>query len=447
MVAVSAEPEALVDAVSAEPEASVVAVSAEPEVSVVAVSAEPEALVDAVSAEPEASVDAVSVASSGSSAGDCSGSAGAERGAAATIDCSGISWKDLESLAFELDGDTIRLSGGTASFNYGGASTDVYTLQDWAAAGDLDGDGDNDDVVAYVVLRSAGTGVFHFLIPVIDEDGVPAVGPAVWVGDRVVLESILVRDTRVEVTLLGRAVDEPYTVITTRETLEIDLSGPEPVVRSLRSEPIDDPEPVGAPAPDSQPELALEVVEPLGSDSGRSGGARQVEPVEPAWTPQPGRPGRAAGSGDAQSEAYAWHDGDRTLTVWLQTDLAVLQADAITKSTDIVASASFGQIVGINANSAQTGQPVFVSDGGTLMALPGGVVLILDPLWDIDHTGAFFAGNGISLDRVSELDFVANGFFVQTDAGFASLELANALAAQAGVEVSSPNWWRERTHR
>ena len=49
------------------------------------------------------------------------------------------------------------------------------------------------------------------------------------------------------------------------------------------------------------------------------------------------------------------------------------------------------------------------------------------------------------MDRVSELDYVTNGFFVETEPGFPSLDLANALAAQDGVETSSPNWGREVT--
>ena len=77
------------------------------------------------------------------------------------------------------------------------------------------------------------------------------------------------------------------------------------------------------------------------------------------------------------------------------------------------------------------------------MTLPGGVLLILDPEWSRSQTDAFFSGNAIKLDRVSELGFVPNGFFVETKPGFPSLNLANALAEQDGVEVSSPNWWTE----
>ena len=79
------------------------------------------------------------------------------------------------------------------------------------------------------------------------------------------------------------------------------------------------------------------------------------------------------------------------------------------------------------------------------MTLPGGVLLVLDPEWSQAQVNSFFSANGIKLDRVSELDYVDNGFFVETEPGFPSLELANTLAALEGVAVSSPNWSREST--
>ena len=79
------------------------------------------------------------------------------------------------------------------------------------------------------------------------------------------------------------------------------------------------------------------------------------------------------------------------------------------------------------------------------MTLPGGVLLVLSSAWSQAETNAFFSNNGIKMGRVSELDYVANGFFVETEPGFPSLDLANALAVQEGVEISSPNWGREAT--
>lgn len=77
------------------------------------------------------------------------------------------------------------------------------------------------------------------------------------------------------------------------------------------------------------------------------------------------------------------------------------------------------------------------------MTLPGGVLLALDPEWDKAQVDSFFSDNGISPEQVSELGFMQNGFLVETEAGFPSLELANSLAGQDGVEVSTPNWWNE----
>lgn len=77
------------------------------------------------------------------------------------------------------------------------------------------------------------------------------------------------------------------------------------------------------------------------------------------------------------------------------------------------------------------------------MTLPGGVLLLLDSGLDQAKVESFFSQNEIPLDRVSELGFLENGFFVETGPGLPSLELANALAAQDGVLISSPNWWIE----
>ena len=81
--------------------------------------------------------------------------------------------------------------------------------------------------------------------------------------------------------------------------------------------------------------------------------------------------------------------------------------------------------------------------GGGLMTLPGGVLLALDPSWTGDEVQDFFMANGISTGNVSPLGFIQGGYMILTRPGFPSLELANSLAEQDGVVVSSPNWWRE----
>ena len=178
------------------------------------------------------------------------------------------------------------------------------------------------------------------------------------------------------------------------------------------------------------------------------GTSKKQEPIEPITvvdpdSPQKGGPGT---TGPAQGEPYTWQDGDRTMTVRLQTDL-VVEKESGGLPPDVV-SANEGRTNVVRSADGQSKSdtlPVFRSESGGLMTLPGGVLLVLSSEWSQAETNAFFSNNGIKMDRVSELDYVANGFFVETGPGFPSLDLANALAVQEGVEISSPNWGREAT--
>ena len=145
------------------------------------------------------------------------------------------------------------------------------------------------------------------------------------------------------------------------------------------------------------------------------------------------------------ANTYTWEDGDRTLGVVLQTDLSVQNNSSINTTDTVVSKGVQESIVQVQDAHDQNSLPVFRSQsGGELMTLPGGVLLALDPEMDQTEVESFFSQNHISLDRVSELDFIENGFFVNTGPGFPSLELANQLANQDDVLISSPNWQAER---
>ena len=146
-------------------------------------------------------------------------------------------------------------------------------------------------------------------------------------------------------------------------------------------------------------------------------------------------------------QIYTWQDGNRTLRAFLQSDLVVRHDGAVSSAGTPVARAGPGVIVRVASASEAEGQPVFRSSSGALMTLPGGVLLVFDRDWGEAQTDAFLASRGIAMDRVSPLGGIRNGFVVATEPGFASLELANALAGEDGVVLSSPNWWRERTTR
>ena len=160
-----------------------------------------------------------------------------------------IGWEDLEHLTFEIDERVVRLEGGRATVSDGGASVSMFTLQNRVAQGDLDGDGD-EDVVAHIVERSAGTGVLHLIVPVINDEGVTSAQLPIAVGDRVVVDAIKVRDGLIEVSLFDRAPDEPFAVISRHTMLEIDRSPPAPRVRVVDTEPIEDMPMPGPERPD-----------------------------------------------------------------------------------------------------------------------------------------------------------------------------------------------------
>ena len=149
---------------------------------------------------------------------------------------------------------------------------------------------------------------------------------------------------------------------------------------------------------------------------------------------------------------YTWEDGGRTLTVILQEDLTVSEGESVKGA---MADAPSGSIVrSEDSASARSDQkdkqnslPVFKSQSGALMTLPGGILLVLDSALSVDDVKSFFAKNSIKQDKVEPLGFVDNGYFIQTEPGFPSLNLANDLAGKEGVLISSPNWWTEVSYK
>ena len=192
---------------------------------------------------------------------------------------------------------------------------------------------------------------------------------------------------------------------------------------------------VAAPEPDPAATLAPELVAAPEPGPKSSPETQMAHPSE----------GDHSGlEGDSPGTVYTWQDGDRTLRVVLEPRQAIHESVADTTEDGVAKKGASDSIVRERSRPGSDGQPVFRSEsGGELMTLPGGIILALDPEWDQHTVEKFFSQNGIALERTSELDFLDNGFFVETEPGFPSLELANALAGQDGVILSSPNWARE----
>lgn len=216
----------------------------------------------------------------------------------------------------------------------------------------------------------------------------------------------------------------------------------------LASEPPDDPEPTATSLPVAQSETQVIPDVKLPEQPAE---VELILPDIPA-KPKEGAPqsspkattGRSEPPPQPQGEAYTWEDGDRTLTVLLQEDLTVQKTSEISASDVVLVKGAVESIVERQSQHGTDDGPVFKSEsGGGLMTLPGGVLLALDPEWDQAEVDSFFEEHGIATDEVSDLGFIENGFLVDTDSGFPSLDLANELAGEDGVLISSPNWARE----
>lgn len=152
----------------------------------------------------------------------------------------------------------------------------------------------------------------------------------------------------------------------------------------------------------------------------------------------------AGAADDEQGTVFVWRDGKSRRRVVLQTDLVLQKAANRMPGDVVIASVGDDSIVRREDRHGEDAGPVFRSaTGGQLMALPGGVLLLLTPAWDEAQVTSFFEQNSIDVDRASSLGAIPNSFQIDTESGFPSLYLANRLAELEGVVIASPNWWRE----
>lgn len=96
----------------------------------------------------------------------------------------------------------------------------------------------------------------------------------------------------------------------------------------------------------------------------------------------------------------------------------------------------------LNSSASGKFSPVFRQSGGAqLLALPGNIIVQLDPTFTDSEAEDFFAKQGLRIER--KLEIGKNFFEIQTPSGVSSLNIANSISEKPGVLSSSPNWWRE----
>lgn len=161
-----------------------------------------------------------------------------------------ITYAQVANLTIPEPGDApIRLRNAKAVVNYGGASSDQYSLAGFFAEGDLNGDGIN-DAAAVLVDDSPGSGTFYSLVPIVATDrGIRALAP-IDLGDRVVLQQVAISRGRASVEQLDRGPSDTMTDLSQRSVTTYELAGGRLVEVGRTRQPLTQ---VPLPAPDPAP--------------------------------------------------------------------------------------------------------------------------------------------------------------------------------------------------
>jgi len=171
-------------------------------------------------------------------------------------------------------------------------------------------------------------------------------------------------------------------------------------------------------------------------------------------------------------QSYVWFDGNRERTVWLNPQLVAefnpsrasknglrevySSAEEISSKHGAIRiwklneSMSTRKSIGrLNSSFAKSGfSPVLhegLSGSGRMRALPGNIIVHLDPSWGQVEVDAWLNKN--ELELVKKLNIGPNILVIKTDSGLVSLETANRLYESGEVVAAYPDWWTEMVTR
>lgn len=174
----------------------------------------------------------------------------------------------------------------------------------------------------------------------------------------------------------------------------------------------------------------------------------------------------------ALTQSYNWYDGDREQKVWLNPHI-VAEFNPGTLGVSSVKSASptarvfpmkhsqssvrLWQLGDSSVTAARSlrsihpqGQysPVLhdgPSSGGRMRALPGNIIVYLDPAWDEAAVNNWLSTH--RLEVVKKLEIGPNIYVIKTGPGLEAIEIANTLYRSGEVKAAFPDWWQEVTTR
>lgn len=178
-------------------------------------------------------------------------------------------------------------------------------------------------------------------------------------------------------------------------------------------------------------------------------------------------------TGERLERSFVWYNGKNEQRIWLNPNL-VAEFDVDRDATRSVVKQTYrnavevGEAKGsvriwklndtVNAetavreiktkNDAAKVSAVFHDQGaasGRLRALPGNVIVYLNPEWNRQAIDAWLAKNGLHV--VKQLGIGKNVYEIETAPGLATLDLANRLYESGDVVAAIPNWWQTVSKR
>lgn len=161
---------------------------------------------------------------------------------------------------------------------------------------------------------------------------------------------------------------------------------------------------------------------------------------------------QAPAKSGAGAGGYVWYDGGKPRAAQLDETL-VAEFDGPSGSSATPVLRSNGVRIWRRQEDAATRaiatgktSPVFRdSEGGAMRALPGNVIVRLDPAWNAGQVSDWLADNGLT--ELRRLPIGGNVLVVAAPPGLAALDLANRLQLSGKVVSAQPEWWEQRSTR
>jgi len=168
------------------------------------------------------------------------------------------------------------------------------------------------------------------------------------------------------------------------------------------------------------------------------------------------------------TQAYVWYDGDREQQVWLNPKVVAefnpgAEGESAMKSAvsgarvmstkqqqDVVRfwqldNTADTALRNLKASHPQGKYSAVFHDGpantGRMRALPGNVIVYLDPQWDEAAVNNWLSTR--NLEMMKKLEIGSNIYVIKTAPGLEALETANTLYRSGEVKAAFPDWWEE----